>query len=124
MHVTFILFTDAANICWLKCHIICIPHDQCFFTKRSFFVTSRTCESSKLQVKYINVCHLDITIYVVSYFKKSKNEEKEKKYNNIFIAMAMADAESKTGLITGLTLGMLAVLLIIGSALVSFRLRY
>nr|XP_022311910.1 receptor-type tyrosine-protein phosphatase kappa-like [Crassostrea virginica] len=35
----------------------------------------------------------------------------------------MTDSESKTGLITGLTLGMLAVLFIIGSALVSFRLR-
>ena len=56
--------------------------------------------------------------------KKSKNEEKEKKNHNIFIAMAMTDSESKTGLITGLTLGMLAVLFIIGSALVSFRLRY
>ena len=38
--------------------------------------------------------------------------------------MAMTDSELKTGLITGLTLGMLAVLFIIGSALVSFRLRY
>ena len=43
------------------------------------------------------------------------------KYNDILLAMP--DSKSKTGLITGLTLGMLAVLIIIGSALVSFRLR-
>lgn len=35
----------------------------------------------------------------------------------------MPDSENKTGLITGLTLGMLAVLFIMGSALVYFRLR-
>lgn len=56
-------------------------------------------------------------MFLIKNIKKYKKNDW--KYNDILLAMP--DSESKTGLITGLTLGMLAVLFII--ALVSFRLR-
>ena len=58
-------------------------------------------------------------MFLIKNIKKYKKNDL--KYNYIFIAMP--DSETKTGLITGLTLGMLAVLFIMGSALVYFRLR-